>query len=85
MKNVNAIRIYLIYLFIELFQWVEEIKKHVREKSLRVFVYKGVAKQGYIQPHNLSCYDIVITSYETLRREVNYVDLPHSNSEDGRR
>ncbi|KAB7507863.1 E3 ubiquitin-protein ligase SHPRH, partial [Armadillidium nasatum] len=23
-------------------QWVEEIKKHVREKSLRVFVYKGV-------------------------------------------
>lgn len=28
----------------------------------------------------LSRQDIVITSYETLRNEINYVDLPHSNS-----
>ena len=24
--------------------------------------------------------DIVITTYETLRKEIDYVDLPHTNS-----
>ena len=27
----------------------------------------------------------MITSYETLAQETNYVDLPHSNSSEGRR
>ena len=40
---------------------------------------------GYIQPRTLAGYDIVITSYETLAFETNYVDLPHSNSAEGRR
>ena len=50
-----------------------------------MLVYKGVAHQGYVQPQTLANFDIVITTYETLSREVNYVDLPHSNSEAGRR
>lgn len=29
--------------------------------------------------------DVVITTYDVLRSELNYVDIPHSNSEDGRR
>ena len=43
-------------------------------------VYRGVNKQGFIQPSTLANQDIVITSYETLRKEIDYVDLPHSNS-----
>ena len=38
-------------------------------------------KQGFIQPHTLAKQDIVITTYDTLRREINYVDLPHTASE----
>ena len=68
-----------------LFQWVDEIMKHLKEKSIRMLVYKGVAKQSYIQPNTLANFDIVISTYETLSRELNYVDLPHSNSEAGRR
>ncbi|XP_013421638.1 E3 ubiquitin-protein ligase SHPRH [Lingula anatina] len=66
-------------------QWVEEIKKHVKQEAMKVLVYKGVSKKQYIQPQTLASQDLVITTYETLRSEVNYVDLPHSNSELGRR
>lgn len=67
------------------YQWVDEIMKHLKNKALRMLVYKGVATQGYMQPRFLGNFDIVITTYETLRQELNYVDLPHSNSEMGRR
>lgn len=43
-------------------------------------MYSGVHKQGFIQPWTLAKQDIVITTYETLRKEIDYVDLPHSNS-----
>ncbi|KAK7492086.1 hypothetical protein BaRGS_00016750, partial [Batillaria attramentaria] len=66
-------------------QWIEEIQKHVQEKCLKVFVYTGVNKLGFVQPRTLSSQDIVVTTYETLRKELDYVDLPHSNSENGRR
>ncbi|KAG7174962.1 E3 ubiquitin-protein ligase SHPRH-like [Homarus americanus] len=67
------------------YQWVNEIIKHLKHKAIRMLVYKGVATQGYMQPHCLANFDIVITTYETLSRELNYVDLPHSNSQMGRR
>ncbi|KAJ8353204.1 hypothetical protein SKAU_G00207710 [Synaphobranchus kaupii] len=66
-------------------QWVEEINRHVRCSSLQVLVYQGVKKHGFIQPHVLAEQDVVITTYDVLRSELNYVDIPHSNSEDGRR
>ncbi|KAG0727378.1 E3 ubiquitin-protein ligase SHPRH [Chionoecetes opilio] len=65
--------------------WVDEIMKHVRHQEVRMLVYRGVAAQGYTQPHCLARFNIVITTYETLSRELNYVDLPHSNSQAGRR
>ncbi|XP_064122069.1 E3 ubiquitin-protein ligase SHPRH-like [Macrobrachium nipponense] len=67
------------------YQWKDEILKHLKQKSIRMLVYKGVATQGYMQPRYLGNFDIVITTYETLSRELNYVDLPHSNSQAGRR
>ncbi|XP_007953805.1 E3 ubiquitin-protein ligase SHPRH [Orycteropus afer afer] len=66
-------------------QWVDEINRHVRSSSLRVLVYQGVKKHGFLQPHFLAEQDIVIITYDVLRSELNYVDIPHSNSEDGRR
>ncbi|XP_024122367.1 E3 ubiquitin-protein ligase SHPRH isoform X1 [Oryzias melastigma] len=66
-------------------QWVEEINRHIRSASLRVLVYQGVKKHGFIQPRVLAQQDVVITTYDVLRSELNYVDIPHSNSQDGRR
>ncbi|XP_029282544.1 E3 ubiquitin-protein ligase SHPRH-like [Cottoperca gobio] len=66
-------------------QWVEEINRHIRCSSLRVLVYQGVKKHGFMQPHMLAEQDVVITTYDVLRSELNYVDIPHSNSRDGRR
>ncbi|XP_067124798.1 E3 ubiquitin-protein ligase SHPRH [Centruroides vittatus] len=66
------------------YQWEEEIEKHVKQKSLRVLVYYGVHSQ-FIPPPVLADYDIVLTTYSVLRRELNYVDLPHSNDDSGRR
>ena len=37
-------------------------------------------KDGFMQPQTLADQDIVITTYETLRKEIDYVDLPHNNS-----
>ncbi|KAL4232699.1 hypothetical protein ACF0H5_007387 [Mactra antiquata] len=66
-------------------QWVEEILKHIKKEALNVLMYKGVHKQGFLQPRMLARQDIVITTYETLRKEIDYVDLPHSNSSEGRK
>ncbi|KAG7265844.1 hypothetical protein CRUP_010486 [Coryphaenoides rupestris] len=66
-------------------QWVEEINRHISSSSLRVLVYQGVKRHGFIQPHVLAQQDVVITTYDVLRSELNYVDIPHSNSVDGRR
>lgn len=66
------------------YQWEEEIEKHVKQKSLKILVYYGVHSQ-FIPPPILADYDIVLTTYSVLRRELNYVDLPHSNDNSGRR
>ncbi|MEQ2212163.1 hypothetical protein XENOCAPTIV_026490 [Xenoophorus captivus] len=63
-------------------QWVEEINHHIRSSSLRVL---GVKRHGFIQPHMLAEQDVVITTYDVLLSELNYVDIPHSNSRGGRR
>ncbi|GFS23980.1 E3 ubiquitin-protein ligase SHPRH [Elysia marginata] len=66
-------------------QWIEEIKKHIKERSITVFIYTGVSRLGYIQPQVLARQDIVITTYDVLRKELDYANLPHTNSESGRR
>ena len=67
------------------FQWIEEIQKHLRGQNLRVLFYEGTKATGYLQPRDLAKYDIVVTTYTVLQSETNYVDLPHSNSAEGRR
>jgi len=67
------------------YQWIEEIQKHVRHKDIKMLFYRGSKHMGYMQPRTLANYDIVVTTYETLQTEFSYLDLPHSNSEEGRR
>ncbi|ODN03793.1 E3 ubiquitin-protein ligase SHPRH [Orchesella cincta] len=66
-------------------QWIKEIQKHVQNHRLNILFYKGVSTHGYIPPAQLARYDIVITTYSVLSTELDYVDLPHCSSADGRR
>ncbi|RWS11570.1 E3 ubiquitin-protein ligase SHPRH-like isoform X5 [Dinothrombium tinctorium] len=59
-------------------QWIEEIMKHVDCDSLEIRTYSGVTT-GYIQPYDLADSDIVLITYETLQKELNFVDLPSSS------
>ncbi|XP_059483639.1 E3 ubiquitin-protein ligase SHPRH [Neocloeon triangulifer] len=66
-------------------QWMDEVKKLVSESSLLIKFYNGVFSDGYYQPQSFAAFDIVITTYEVLSKELDYVDLPHCNAVDGRR
>lgn len=43
-------------------------------------MYLGLEHQNFVHPSYLADYDIVLVSYETLKKELNHVDLPHGNS-----
>nr|XP_032829241.1 E3 ubiquitin-protein ligase SHPRH-like [Petromyzon marinus]XP_032829242.1 E3 ubiquitin-protein ligase SHPRH-like [Petromyzon marinus]XP_032829243.1 E3 ubiquitin-protein ligase SHPRH-like [Petromyzon marinus] len=60
-------------------QWVDEINRHIRSCTLRVLVYNGVKRDGFVQPRKLAQQDVVITTYDVLRSELSYVDLPYCN------
>ncbi|KAJ3613090.1 hypothetical protein NHX12_019346 [Muraenolepis orangiensis] len=66
-------------------QWVEEINRHISSTSLRVLVYQGVKRQGFLQPRQLAQQDVVLTTYDVLCSELSYVDIPHSSSSKGAR
>ncbi|CAG7717070.1 unnamed protein product [Allacma fusca] len=66
-------------------QWIGEISRHILNKHLKILFYKGVSKHGYFPPYKFSEYDLVITTYSVLSADLYYVDLPHTNSEDGRK
>ncbi|XP_071455234.1 E3 ubiquitin-protein ligase SHPRH isoform X2 [Hetaerina americana] len=67
------------------FQWMDEIQRHIEKEDLKVLYYKREQDNGFIQPRVLARNDIVIVSYETLTKELDYLDIPHCNSDDGRR
>uniref|UniRef100_A0A2S2R190 E3 ubiquitin-protein ligase n=1 Tax=Sipha flava TaxID=143950 RepID=A0A2S2R190_9HEMI len=62
---------------------IKNIEKHIASPGLKVFVYNGVHLDGYVQPISFNEYDIVITSYNNLSRDLNYVgnsDLENRNT-----
>ncbi|KAH8021402.1 hypothetical protein HPB51_015582 [Rhipicephalus microplus] len=63
------------------FQWLEEIERHQKDNVLRVMEYRGVQDHGFVSPLTFSKYDIVLTTYEVLKKELHYTNLPHVNSE----
>jgi len=62
-------------------QWIDEINKHIANPGLKVLIYNGVHCDGYIQPISFNEYDIVLTSYNNLLKDLNYVgnDLDDRN------
>ena len=51
------------------FQWVSELEQHAPD--LKVCVYEGI-KVKDVTPEELSAFDVVLTTYEVLRKEVHY-------------
>ncbi|XP_054921718.1 E3 ubiquitin-protein ligase SHPRH isoform X2 [Dermacentor andersoni] len=66
------------------FQWLEEIERHQKDDRLHVMEYRGVQSHGFVSPPTFANYDIVLTTYEVLKKELNFTDLPHANSTNGR-
>uniref|UniRef100_L7LZM8 Putative dead box-containing helicase-like transcription factor/dna repair protein n=1 Tax=Rhipicephalus pulchellus TaxID=72859 RepID=L7LZM8_RHIPC len=66
------------------FQWLEEIERHQKDDVLRVMEYRGVQNHGFVSPQTFAKYDIVLTTYEVLKKELNFTDLPHVNSAESR-
>ena len=62
-------------------QWAEEIHRHVDRDDFKVLVYRGINNQGYLQPLQIAKYDVVITSYESLRKELYFADVKINGSE----
>nr|XP_018918155.1 PREDICTED: E3 ubiquitin-protein ligase SHPRH [Bemisia tabaci]XP_018918156.1 PREDICTED: E3 ubiquitin-protein ligase SHPRH [Bemisia tabaci] len=60
-------------------QWVEEIEKHTNP-PLKVLRYEGVRTSGYIQPSTIAEYDVLLTTYESLAKELNYVSGDDENA-----
>nr|CAD7423151.1 unnamed protein product [Timema monikensis] len=61
-------------------QWVSEIRKHIVDKDFKVMVYGGVQKEGFVQPGELAQYDVVITTYETLSKELHFAEVSTDSS-----
>ncbi|XP_077487970.1 E3 ubiquitin-protein ligase SHPRH isoform X1 [Amblyomma americanum] len=66
------------------FQWLEEIERHQKDWGLHIMEYKGVQSDGFVSPLTFARYDVVLTTYEVLRKEANFTDLPHSSNADTR-
>ena len=41
-----------------------------------MLIYHGMHVEGFIYPKKMAAYDLVITTYETFQREVDFLDLP---------
>lgn len=63
-----------------IFQWFTEIAKHCSD-NFKVMFYFGVKKHGYLQPFEMEKYDVILTTYDTLRKEIIFTDqkLPRRN------
>ncbi|CAI5447646.1 unnamed protein product [Caenorhabditis angaria] len=53
-------------------QWYNEIKKHCCQK-LQIMFYFGLNKVGYLHPREIEEYDIILTTYGTLKSDFGFV------------
>lgn len=53
-------------------QWFNEIKKHIENGRLKVFIYEGFKKTGWISPVDMATYDIVLTEYSVIGAEIHF-------------
>ncbi|GFQ86056.1 e3 ubiquitin-protein ligase SHPRH [Trichonephila clavata] len=64
-----------------LYQWEQEIDRHVQKNSLKIFMYYGVEHHKFINPKILADYDIVLSSYEIFRKELSHINVPHGDQQ----
>ncbi|GJQ08663.1 hypothetical protein GpartN1_g454.t1 [Galdieria partita] len=60
-------------------QWEEEIERNTKV-GIRHYTYRGMKESGYVAARFLAEMDIVLTSYEALRSDLNRVDLGNGPS-----
>lgn len=60
-----------------LFQWSQEIERHIKKDKVKVFQYLGVEHHKFIHPKDLADHDIVLSSYEIFKKELSHVNVPH--------
>lgn len=54
-------------------QWKDEILKHIADKSFKTKFYEGISS-GWVGPNELSQYDVIITDFHILSRELYFSD-----------
>ncbi|XP_073834180.1 E3 ubiquitin-protein ligase SHPRH isoform X2 [Musca autumnalis] len=54
-------------------QWLSEIRRHI-QPTLRVLLYDGVCGGKWISPRQLANYDVVLTDYNILTKEIYYTN-----------
>lgn len=59
-------------------QWKDEILKHISDKSLKTKFYEGISN-GWVGPNELSQYDVIITDFHILSRELYFSDTNSSD------
>lgn len=55
-------------------QWKDEIAKHINKTNFKVLIYEGLSKSGWISPMELKDYDVIITDYNILMKELYYFE-----------
>lgn len=55
-------------------QWYQEIQRHVQDPNFKVLLYNGIYHDGWVSPEKLATYDIIITDFSTLSRELYFVE-----------
>lgn len=54
-------------------QWKDEILKHIGDRSFKTKFYEGIS-HGWVGPNELSLYDVIITDFNILSRELYFSD-----------
>lgn len=60
-------------------QWKDEIAKHINKPNFKVLIYEGLSRGGWISPMELKDYDVIITDYNTLIKELYYFESKGKN------
>lgn len=66
-------------------QWIEELQNHTKPGTLQIKVYQGVHAEGFVSPWDLRQNDVIVTSYQVLRRELYHANISIRGSSLNRR
>lgn len=55
-------------------QWLSEVEKHIEGAGLKVLIYDGIKKNGWISPIDMAAYDIVLTDYNVMKSEIYFTN-----------